>query len=136
MGMELTVARSVVERLLAEAANAAPAEACGLLLGPAGTNARIDQVQPAANVADAPCLRFEIDPAALIAAYKAERADGATLVGYYHSHPTGGPEPSAVDRAEAAGDGKVWAIAAQGTVRFWRDLPVGFEPLSYALASG
>ncbi|MDD3799399.1 MAG: M67 family metallopeptidase [Novosphingobium sp.] len=116
-----------MERLLAEAEKAAPEECCGLLLGAEG---RIAEIRPVANVADDPRSRFEIDPRVLIDACRAERAGGPQLVGYYHSHPAGLPEPSPCDRDQAAGDGKVWAIAGQGEVRFWRDTPDGFEALS------
>ncbi|KPL69595.1 peptidase [Erythrobacter sp. SG61-1L] len=117
--------------MVAEAARAVPEEACGLLLGAGG---RITEARAATNVALDKARHFEIDPAALIDAHRAERGGGPELVGYYHSHPSGLPEPSVTDREQAAGDGKVWAIAAQGMVRFWRDDPDGFEPLSYMLA--
>ena len=127
MRMALIVARGVIEALLAEAARHHPEECCGLLLGERG----IEAILPAANVAADPLRRFEIDPAALIAAHKAARAGGPTMAGYYHSHPAGPAAPSATDRAAASGDGRVWAIVGRGEARFWRDAPSGFEPLSY-----
>ena len=130
-GAELRIAAAALDAILAHAAAAAPEEACGLLLGAGG---RIAAAQPAANVAADKVRHFEIDPQALIDAHRAQRGGGAQLIGYYHSHPQGLPEPSATDRAMAAGDGKVWAIAAGGAVRFWRDGGDGFEPLSPALA--
>ena len=64
-----------------------------------------------------------------------ERAGGPEVLGYWHSHPSGSPEPSATDRAQAPGDGRVWAIIAPdgsgGTIGWWRDAPGGFVPLSY-----
>lgn len=130
-GARLEVAHHALDAILAEAAHAAPEEACGLLLGADG---RVLEVRPAANVAQDKARHFEIDPVALIDAHRAERGGGPRLIGYYHSHPVGPPEPSATDREQAAGDGKVWAIAAQGVVRFWTDRPDGFEPLSYRLS--
>ena len=136
MGMTLAVARGVIEALLGEAERAAPDECCGLLLG----EGAIESMIPAVNVADYPRRRFEIDPAVLIAAHKAERVGGPKLAGYYHSHPAGPPEPSVADAAQAARDGRVWAIVGQTAtareVRFWRDGPEGFEALSYTLAPG
>ena len=119
--------------LLAEAARAHPRECCGLLLGQGG---RIERAQPAANVHPDPQRHFEIDPAALIAAHRAARAGGAEVLGYYHSHPTGDPAPSATDRASAARDGRVWAICASGAVRWWRDGANGFEALSLRVDAG
>ena len=132
MAMTLQVASSVIAALLAEAERAAPNEACGLLLG----LDRIEAIRPTVNIAADPRRQFEIDPAALIAAHKAQRAGGGRLAGYYHSHPGGPPEPSATDVAHASGDERVWAIIGEGRVRFWRDAPGGFEPLSYAVAKG
>lgn len=127
----MMVAREVLDSLLAEAARAAPLECCGLLLG---HGERIEQVQPVANVADDPARRFEIDPAALLAAHKSARQGGPELIGYYHSHPEGHPLPSATDCEHASGDGRVWAIVAAGGVTFWRDGEQGFVPEAIAFA--
>jgi proteasome lid subunit RPN8/RPN11 len=131
--MVVLVTSDVIATLIAEAARAAPAECCGLLLGRGG---RIDGVALAANVAADPLRHFEIDPAALFAAHRAARTGGPELIGYYHSHPTGHPLPSATDCAHASGDARVWAIVAGGAVGFWRDTPAGFEPLSHCVVDG
>jgi len=130
--MTIEVTHAAVETMLAEAALAGEQEACGLLFGAAG---RIEAAQPARNVALEPERHFEIDPQALIDAQRAERANGPPLAGYYHSHPNGRLEPSATDRERASGDGRVWAIIANGQARFWRDTVDGFEPLSYLLVA-
>ncbi len=131
--MPHTLSRTAHAAILAAAAEAVPDEACGLLLGRAS---HVDAAVRTANVHPEPRHRFEIDPAALIAAHKAARAGGPALLGYWHSHPRGRPEPSATDRAAASGDGRIWAIAAAGAVRLWIDRPEGFEPLPYALDEG
>lgn len=125
--MTIEVTRGVLARILDEAARAHPRECCGILLG-AGDAIRA--LAPADNVHPAPERHFEIDPQALIDAHRAARAGGPGVTGYYHSHPAGPASPSAVDRALAAHDGRIWAIAADGEVRFWRDREAGFEPLS------
>ena len=126
--MDIRVTRAVMKALLSHAARAAPAECCGILLG---HDALIEEARPTANVAADPLRRFEIDPQALVDAHRAARAGGPQVVGYFHSHPGGRPEPSAVDRASAAGDGMVWAIVGETAVAFWRDEEAGFVPLSY-----
>lgn len=126
--MAITLAYSAYASILRAAELAHPHEACGLLLG---CGAHIETAQPAANVHPEPQRHFEIDPAALIAAHKAARTGGAKLIGYFHSHPNGLARPSATDTAMAAGDGRIWAIAAAGEVSLWRDAPSGFEALSY-----
>jgi len=130
---EAVLARAARETMLAAARAAAPAEACGLLLG---TGGRIDAATSAANVHPQPARHFEIDPAALIAAHKAARAGGPQVLGYWHSHPNGLARPSATDRAHASGDGRIWAIVANGAISLWVDAPSGFEPLSYAARDG
>ncbi len=127
----ITLVDTIIPALVAAAAEAHPHECCGLLLGE-GT--RITHAQSTANVHPDPATHFEIDPAALIAAYKAERAGGPQVLGYYHSHPNGDPTPSATDRAQAAHDGKVWAIVADDRIRFFRDGEDGFAALSYEVA--
>jgi proteasome lid subunit RPN8/RPN11 len=133
MGTVIEVTREVIAAILAEARRAAPQEACGLLLGRAN---RVEAVQAAANVSPQPLTRFEIDPAALFAAHRAARAGGPELLGYYHSHPSGHPRPSATDCEHAGGDGRAWAIVAGGEVSFWRDGKSGFEPLSHCVVDG
>ena len=131
--MSITLSKQAHAAMLSAAAAAHPREACGLLLGEGGA---IHAATPAANVHPDPLTRFEIDPAALIAAHKAARAGGPTLVGYWHSHPNGHPRPSATDCEHAGGDGAIWAIVADNAVSVWRDAPNGFEPLSYRLVDG
>lgn len=125
--MEWVVTSGVIATLVGESARALPQEACGLLLGQAG---RIEQAVPAANLATDPERQFEIDPAALFAAHRAARAGGAQLVGYYHSHPTGVVQPSPCDRARAPGDGRVWAIVAEGRIGWWRDIGGDFAEIA------
>jgi proteasome lid subunit RPN8/RPN11 len=131
MGMEIELTRAALERILAEAHEGFPDEACGLLLGH-GT--RIEQALPARNVHPTPRTRFEIDPQALVDAHRAARQGGPEVLGYYHSHPAGPAGPSATDREQASGDGRIWAIVASGDVTFWRDDEDGFAKLSYRLA--
>lgn len=122
--------------LAAEAARASPREACGLLLGAIGGGGRVVAAFPCANVAPDPARHFEIDPAALIAAHRAARADGPPLLGYYHSHPTGRAEPSPTDRAMASGDGRIWAIVGADSTGWFRDEPEGFTALPTRLVEG
>jgi len=80
----------------------------------------VERASVEANIADDPARRFEIDPAALIAALRAERGGGERVIGYWHSHPSGDATPSATDAAMAAADGKVWVVVAGEAVTAWR----------------
>jgi len=127
------VTSGVIATLRAEALRAAPRECCGLLLGQGD---RIDMALPAANVSPEPELRFEVDPLALLAAHKAARGGGPQVLGYYHSHPSGHPVPSATDCEHSTGDLRIWAIVAGGEVAFWRDTGKGFTELSCRVVDG
>ncbi len=131
--MDLVVTSGTIATMLEEARLAHPRECCGLLLGKGD---RVALAQPAANVHPEPERHFEIDPKALIAAHRAARAGGLELLGYYHSHPNGRAEPSAADRASASGDGRIWAIVAQGNVLCWRDETNGFVVLPTRVVGG
>ncbi|TXI10683.1 MAG: M67 family peptidase [Novosphingobium sp.] len=140
--MPLQIDTSAMAAIIAAAQEAAPAEACGILLG---SGSHIEQTVRTTNVAQDPLRHFEIDPAALIAAHKAARAGGPEVLGYFHSHPNGLARPSTTDAASAAHDGKIWAIAAPlsdgqrdkpWAITCWHDGPNGFEALSYAIIAG
>lgn len=126
--MAIGVTSAVLYELVAAARAAGSCEACGLLFG---TESAITALRPTANVHPETETHFEIDPQALIDAHRALRDGGPTLVGYYHSHPTGAPEPSPTDRALAAPDGMIWAIVGEGRVTLWRAGDDGLTPLPY-----
>jgi proteasome lid subunit RPN8/RPN11 len=117
MGMRLEISRGVLAGIRRDAAAAHPLEACGLLFG---NERRIDAFQTTENVADDPHTGFEIDPAALFQALRAERAAGAKIIGYWHSHPNGDVEPSARDLEAAQDDGKLWVIVAGDDIAAWQ----------------
>ncbi len=100
--------------ILAHAAREHPREACGLLIG---RGLRVERLVPAANVADDPVTRFEVDPATLLRAHREARVAGEAVIGCYHSHPNGRRTPSAIDAQGIVADGEIWLIAANGEVR-------------------
>lgn len=109
-------------------------ERCGLLFGSAD---RIEAAREVRNVADDPARRFEIDPAALIAAHRDARAGGPALVGCFHTHPAGAAAPSPCDEESAAGNGWAWLIVgADGAIGAWRDTAAGFVPLTLTCEGG
>jgi proteasome lid subunit RPN8/RPN11 len=114
--MGIAIARCLIDQLLAEAAAEPDREVCGLLFGNGGA---ILHVAPTANVAAYPADSFEIDPQALFAAIRAERNGGPRLIGHYHSHPRGRPDPSPRDAA-AAEPGRLWLILGSGEARLWQ----------------
>ena len=117
--MKVRISSALLERIKSLCA-ADRNEICGLLLG---ENNWIRDIGPATNVAADPARHFELDPAVLVAAHRAARGGGPAVIGHYHSHPSGSPEPSAVDTANAAPDGSLWLIVGQGMARLWRAMP-------------
>lgn len=116
--MKMRISRVLLDRLHAEAAAAPGREICGLLFG---NDSEILDAMAADNVSPRPEDSFEIDPQALFAAARAERAGGPGWIGHYHSHPRGAAEPSARDRAAAAGaPARLWLILAGENAELWR----------------
>jgi proteasome lid subunit RPN8/RPN11 len=120
--MTLEIATGMAQAIRAAAAASPDREICGLLLG---EGARVTALLPAANVAADPATTFEIDPRALLTAYRAARAGGPAVLGHYHSHPRGPVRPSRADAAASHGDGALWIIANGDTIGCWRAVPEG-----------
>ena len=116
------VSTDLLRLIRAEAAASPEVEVCGLLLGRDG---RVEEARPCRNVAADPARRFEIDPAALLAAHRAARAGGPAILGCYHSHPSGHAQPSARDAAAAEPNGWLWLIVAGEELRGWRAVDGG-----------
>jgi proteasome lid subunit RPN8/RPN11 len=105
-----------------------------LLFGAAG---RIEAAEACANVAAEPARAFEIDPAALFAAYRRARGGEAQIIGHYHSHPSGEAMPSARDAAQAMGDGALWLILTAREARLWVSVrPGAFEAVGLRVEDG
>lgn len=114
----IRISARALAALRAHCARAAPEEACGLLVGADGAIAR---AEPAENVAENRLRRFEVDPRLLLRLHRELRGGPQALLGVYHSHPSGRPEPSATDLALALDPELVWLIVgADGAARAWR----------------
>lgn len=130
--MTVQIASRLYDQLIALAAADPDHEVCGLLWGSAD---RIDDIEPAANVADDRSVAFELDPQRLIDAMRTARQGGPAVIGHFHSHPRGPAEPSQRDAACAAADGQLWLIIAGGAVTAWRAVEHGahknrFDPVA------
>lgn len=120
MDRTLRISRVTLRAILAEAAGAGE-EICGLLVEADG----VVEARRCRNVHPRPSRRFEIDPAALLAAHREARAGGPPLIGHYHSHPSGDAWPSAADAADAPADGAIWLILGAGDAQAWRAVEDG-----------
>lgn len=123
-------------QILREAADAGDRECCGLIAGLRDGEAfDVAALYPTRNLA-AQADRFDIDPRDHLAASKAARAKGHHLIGCYHSHPCGRPEPSARDLAGAGEENFLWLIAAGGDLAAFVYLCGGFVAADRLLSSG
>lgn len=109
----LALPQALADIVLAAAKRAFPKECCGLIEGLETEEGwRALRVQETANLAAHPERHFLIDPEVQFARLKALRLSGQRLIGCFHSHPNGRPEPSPADLEAAAEDGFLWLIAA------------------------
>jgi proteasome lid subunit RPN8/RPN11 len=91
----ITVTHPQLERILAHAKQAEPAECCGLIGGAAS---RVTSIYPLHNVAADTNVSYEAAPDDLFAAQRQMRERGEELLGIYHSHPRSAePAPSETD---------------------------------------
>jgi proteasome lid subunit RPN8/RPN11 len=114
----LYLSDELAAEMLGAAARAFPLECCGLIEGIRTEGGwRVTALHEAANMAEDPARRFLIDPQRqfdlmrALRSPRALRAGETRIIGCFHSHPAGPPEPSATDRAEAFEDDFLWLIA-------------------------
>lgn len=128
----VTLPGAILRDILAHARGAAPNECCGLLIGTAvvttgssfettDTNIQIASSSPARNLSQSP-TRYLIDPVDHFAAIRTARARGRTVVGGYHSHPSGPPLPSETDHRDASDAEFLYLIVSPntGAAKAWR----------------
>jgi proteasome lid subunit RPN8/RPN11 len=92
--MHLEDWRSMLQHVLA----CLPEEACGILAGDAGW---VRWVLPVTNIARS-AVCFRMDPQEQVKALMRIEEAGLSLLGIFHSHPSGPSMPSERDLAEAA----------------------------------
>ena len=105
----LAVSQAAYDRLVDHAREGTPEEVCGVLGGPAESGEgrrgadqrRVETALPVANVADERRTRYELDPEEQLRRIEEIGSGGATVVGFYHSHPRGPAGPSETDRSLA-----------------------------------
>ena len=104
---------ALVPALIAAAEGDPAREVCGLLLASRAGGLRL---VPVANGSPTPATAFDLDPAALLLAYRRMEAEGDRLVAVYHSHPKGGAALSRRDVEAALQDGRPLQAGVQQVV--------------------
>lgn len=78
-------------------------EICGIMAGEfSRSRSTVSAIFPTRNVSSNPTNSFQIDPAEQLSVFETIEANGLDIVGFYHSHPHGSPDPSDRDRRDAA----------------------------------
>lgn len=108
----------LVNELLQHAATAHPNEACGLVVA----KGKRFRTIAAKNVSAQPRSTFEIDENAWT-----EVADDEEVIGIFHSHPHGTPEPSMADLTMCEATNLPWHIVSYPAGGYCRVEPSGFE---------
>lgn len=120
----LRLSADLLAAVVYHATLAHPAEACGLLTGPAGQTEVATRQVPIRNTALDPKAEFVFDVDDQLAAYADMDARGEDPVVVYHSHPRGPAVLSGRDQAHAAHTSAVWLVVATSTrppqVQAWR----------------
>jgi proteasome lid subunit RPN8/RPN11 len=112
LALSVTLPAALQDQIAREARAAFPGECCGLIEGLRSAGRfQATRLHPARNRAHAKDC-FLLDASDQVAANKTARANGHVLIGCYHSHPNGWPEPSSRDRDGANEEGFLWLIAA------------------------
>lgn len=104
-----------LEKIERAAADAYPAECCGLLVGRDGPDGslRVTRAVPSPNLKAAEHAdRFEVDPKVRFDVMRATDGSDERIVGHYHSHPDHPAEPSATDLSMVWEPELVWLITA------------------------
>ena len=93
-----------------------PFECCGLL---AGFGETVDRILPSDNVSTGDKTKtFEIDPKVR---FQLHRETGeSSMLGFYHSHPTGTPYPSDTDKAMVFEPELLWVISTLDEIKAFR----------------
>jgi len=109
-GARLVLTSALHSQLSREVEASGVEECCGLIVGRADRSAAsgpngdrvATRLLPATNVSRRDRRHhYRIHPTAVLDALGEARLRGEALLGFYHSHPSGGSSPSAVDRASA-----------------------------------
>ena len=98
----MRIRRSALEELTRHARESQPRECCGILMSRREDPATVSFSLRGTNTeTEFPEQRYALDRVAHLKALDLEYDEGATIIGYYHSHPESSATPSQVDREQA-----------------------------------
>ena len=105
--------RAAYDAILDHALGSDDREICGVLAGTYGPKeSTVETVHETENVAETPETRYRIDPEDQFEILERIEEKGREVVGFYHSHPSGPPNPSATDADQATWTDYSYVIVA------------------------
>lgn len=111
--MTVQIPDPVIQQIESFARARFPEESCGLLVGRREDDViKVLSARESQNVAANPCLHFEVDPRLRLRLQRELRGQFLEVVGVFHSHPSGDPSPSKVDRMAIWEPDLLWIITA------------------------
>lgn len=108
--MSLKISRNFVQAILEQSRAEYPDEACGVILGPAGSG-KAARIKPMINAAHSPTF-YEFDPKDLLALYREVDDLDEEVVVIYHSHTDTEAYPSRTDIAYAGEPGAHYVLVS------------------------
>jgi proteasome lid subunit RPN8/RPN11 len=108
--MTLAIPQEFVDAIIAQAYRELPNEACGVILGPAGSG-RAEKLKPMVNAAASPVF-YEFAPTDLLSLYRGLDDNDEEIMVVYHSHPTSEAHPSSSDIAYAGEPGAHYVLVS------------------------
>ncbi len=126
----VVLAPEIRQQMLRHARAELPNECCGLLIG---KESKINRLVPMRSTPPAPDAYY-MDPEQQIAVFTEMEKNGEELLGIYHSHPNGPPEPSGMDLQLAFHPGVIYFIVSlekepDGDIRAFMLQNGSFQPL-------
>lgn len=106
----LTISRAFADAILQQSRDEYPDEACGVILGPAGSGLA-QRLKPMVNAAHSPTF-YEFDPRDLLALYREVDDADEEIVVIYHSHTDTEAYPSRTDIAYAGEPGAHYVLVS------------------------
>ena len=108
--MTLMISREFVDAILEQSRDEYPDEACGVILGPAGSGDAV-RIKSMTNAAHSPTF-YEFDPKDLLALYREVDDANEEIVVIYHSHTDTEAYPSRTDIAYAGEPGAHYVLVS------------------------
>lgn len=90
---DVVLSQTIRRTVIVHALEVLPDECCGILVG---KGAVIERAEPMRSIMPSPDA-YVMDPLQQIEVFARMREQGESLLGIYHSHPGGPPEPSGAD---------------------------------------